>query len=523
MVDVTEVGDPPDWLTAAEIGMWQAFRNGSVYDLRTHDTVVDDPHGGHPWGPERTVRARILCMLLLDGPPPLSGRVSSLKLQGLQIIGVMDLAGGVVDPYVEMKGCRFEKEILLPEARFSTLRMVDCSIPRLEGARLHTEGDLHLPRCRLHNGMRLSDAHIGTDLLLNQAIVYRDRRGRSIMADGLNVGQDLQAEMMESHGELSLRGAQVGVSLSLRGSHLANPYGRRALNAPQLTVERSLYLTPASLGNTLQTGGTPARGTRIQRFECQGGLRLDDGRFGDAVDLDQARFALENDQELSLRRIQTPELRFTCERPRRGQVVLSGAKVVNLVDKSTSWPGVGGLRLGGFTYENLVPRGSFPLSRRIEWVSAATAEYNPEPYEKLATVLRTTGEDADAREVLLAKQRRRRETLPLAGKLWGYAQDWTVAYGYRPGRAAVWMAVLWAVSAFAFAHAPHPSLKGEEHPDWNAALFALDLLLPVIDLGQDGYWRMSGPWQWASTTLILLGWILATTVAAGATRMLRRG
>ncbi|WP_254878932.1 oxidoreductase [Streptomyces sp. NA04227] len=503
--------------------MWQAFRNGSVYDLRSHDPVVDDPHGGHPWGPERTVRARIVCMLLLDGPPPLPGRVSSLKLQGLQVVDALDLAGGAVEPYVEMKGCRFEKEILLPEARVTTLRLVDCSIPRLEAARLHTEGDLHLPRCRLHNGMRLTDAQIGTDLMLNQAIVYRDRRGRSIMGDGLNVGQDVQAEMMESHGELSLRGAKVGVSLSLRGSRLANPYGRRALNAPQLTVERTLYLTPASLGNPLMTGGTPARGTRIQRFECQGGVRLDDGRFGDAVDLEQARFTLENDQEVSMRRIQTPELRFTCERPRRGQVVLSGAKVVNLVDKSTSWPGIGGLRLGGFTYENLVPRGSFPLTRRLEWVAAATAEYSPEPYEKLATVLRNTGEDADAREVLLAKQRRRRETLPLAGKLWGYAQDWTVAYGYRPGRAAVWMAVLWFLSALAFAHAPHPPLKGQEHPQWNATLYSLDLLLPVINLGQEGYWRLDGPWQWASATLIILGWILATTVAAGATRLLRRG
>ena len=88
---------------------------------------------------------------------------------------------------------------------------------------MHTEGDLHLPRCRFHNGVRLTDAHIGTDLLLNQAVVYRDRRGRSITGDGMTVGQDLQAEMLESHGELSLRGANVGVSLSLRGSKLSQP------------------------------------------------------------------------------------------------------------------------------------------------------------------------------------------------------------------------------------------------------------------------------------------------------------
>ncbi|NUR29370.1 MAG: oxidoreductase [Catenulispora sp.] len=516
------VGEPPDELTAAEMGMWQAFRNGTVYDLSSGDAAVDDPHGGHPWGPERTVRARIVCWLLLDGPPALAGRVSSLKLAGVRISDTMDLAGGTVVPYLEMRGCRFDREVLLPEAHFTTVRLVNCSVPRLEAARVHTEGDLHLPRCRFHNGVRLTDAHIGTDLLLNQATVYRDRSGRSIAADGLNVGQDLQAEMLESHGELSLRGASVGVSLSLRGARLVNLYTRLALNAPQLTVGRTLYLTPAGVGSSLLSGRTPAQGTRIQRFECQGGVRLDDGRFGDAVDLERARFTFTDDQELSLRRIQTPELSFLGGRPERGRVVLSGARVVNLMDRADAWPGPGLLHMGGFTYENLVPRGPFPLERRLEWVAAATAEYNPEPYELLAGVLRAGGEDEDAREVLLAKQRHRRETLPPAAKLWGYVQDGTVAYGYRPGRAAVWMAVLWAASSVAFGYADHPPVKGAEHPNWNPALFALDLLLPVIDLGQVGFWNLSGGWQWLEVAMILLGWILATTVAAGATRLLRR-
>ncbi|GGX54037.1 oxidoreductase [Streptomyces minutiscleroticus] len=523
MTDGAGTGELPDGVTSAEAGMWQAFRNGSEYDLSSGDAAVDDPHGAAPWGPERSVRARVVAMLLLDGPPALSGRVSSLKLTGLRITGVLDLAGGTIEPYVELRGCRFEKEVVLPETRFTTLRLVDCSVPRLEAARLHTEGDLHLPRCRFRRGVRLTDAHIGTDLLLSQAVVHPDRRGRSIAGDGMTVGQDLQAEMLESYGELSLRGAQIGVSLSLRGSRLSNPRERFALNAPQLTVERTLYLTPAGVGGPQQAAGvTPAQGTRVQRFECRGGMRLDDGRFGDAVDLDRARFLLAGDQELSLRRVQTPELRFLGERPRAGHVVLSGARVVNLMDRAASWPGPGMLHMGGFCYENLVPRGPFPLVERLQWVAAATAEYNPEPYERLAAVLRNGGEDEGAREVLLAKQRHRREILPPAGKLWGYVQDWTVAYGYRPGRAAVWMAVLWAATSLAFSHADHPPIKSGEHPPWNASLFALDLLLPVIDLGQVGYWQLRGGWQWLAAVVILLGWTLATTVAAGATRLLRR-
>nr|WSZ95539.1 oxidoreductase [Streptomyces sp. NBC_00857] len=525
--------ESPDWLSAAELGMWQSFRNGSTYDLSTSDPLLDDPFSPHPWGTERSVRARVIALLLLSGPAALPDRVAALKLRGVQITGTLKLAGGTVAPYVELDRCRFENEVVLPESRFTTLRMVGCAIPRLEAARLQTEGDLHLPRCRVERGIRLTDAQIGTDLLISQIDVRPDRLGRAITADGMCVAQDLQADQIETHGEVSLRGAKIGVSLSMRGSRLRGARERRALNAPQLTVERSLYLASAWVSDETGTAGatpphgtgrvtTPVRGTRLQRFECRGGVRLDDGRFGDAIDLEQARFFLSPKEELSLRRIATPELRFKCERVEEGRVVLSGAKIITLVDMSTSWPGPGGLAMGGFVYENLVPFGHFPLLRRLEWVEAATPEYSPEPYERLAQVLRNSGEDADAREVLLAKQRRRRATMPLAAKLWGYLQDWTVAYGYRPGRAALWMAILWGAGTIAFTrHAP-PAMKAAEHPEWNPALYALDLLVPVINLGQDGYWRLQGGWQWVGAALVLLGWILATTVAAGASRLLRR-
>ena len=140
---------PPTWLSAAELGMWQAFRNGSTYDLRTADPLQNDPHGPRPGARSAACgpgswpcccwTARRRCPA---GSPPSS-------CAGVQITGTLDLAGGTIEPYVELKDCRFEEEVLLPEARFTTLRLVDCAVPRLEAARLHTEGDLHLPRCRV--------------------------------------------------------------------------------------------------------------------------------------------------------------------------------------------------------------------------------------------------------------------------------------------------------------------------------------------------------------------------------------
>ncbi|MCJ0868293.1 oxidoreductase [Streptomyces sp. AP-93] len=534
MAEARPDGEPDD-LTGPERLMWDAYRTGSVCDLSTRTAERDDPHADRVWGPERSVRAAVVALLLLHGPGPVRGRVASLKLRGVRITGRLDLSGGTVTPYVELQSCRFDGEVQLSETRFGTLRLVNCAIPRLEAARLQTEGDLHLPRCRVARGIRLTDAQIGTDLLISEAVVQRDGKGRALAADGMSVAQDFQGELLQTYGELSLRGAKVGVSMSLRGARLSNPAGKRALNAPQLTVERTLYLTSIALDYTSGDSGsstppygqgyTPLRGEPAQHFECRGGLRLDDGRFGDAVDFYGARFTLTEDQEVSLRRIHTPELRFVGERPERGRVVLSGSQVVKLVDTATSWPArPGRLSIEGFGYENLAPRGLFPPARRLEWVEAATPEYSPEPYERLAAVLRASGEDADAREVLLAKQRRRRTTLPPALRAWGYLQDWTVVYGYRPGRAALWMAVLWAAGAALFAvHGEPPPLKAEEHPDWNPALFALDLLLPVIDLGQQDQWILRGGWQWGTAALVILGWILATTVAAGASRVLRRG
>ncbi|MFJ9341032.1 oxidoreductase [Streptomyces sp. NPDC101733] len=522
-------GRPGD-LTDAEGRMWEAFRAGTVCDLAEHHAERDDPHSGPAWGPGRSVRAEVVALLLLAGPAPVPGRVGRLKLRGARITGRLDLSGGTVAPYVEIRSCRFDGEVRLSETRCGTLRMENCAVPRLEAARLHTEGDLHLASSRVTRGIRLTDAQIGTDLVLSRAVLRRDNQGRALAADGMSVAQDVQADLMEAYGEVSLRAAKVGASMSLRGARLRNPDGRRALNAPTLTVERTLYLSSIALG---PAGGgaagpddgsrTPVRGEPARSFDCRGGLRLDDGRFGDSVDFHGAVFDLAPEQEVSLRRIQTPEFRFVGEAPARGRVVLSGAKVVKLMDRVASWPGPGRLSMDGFSYEALVPVGPFPLALRLAWVAAATPEYSPEPYERLAAVLRAGGEDAEAREVLVAKQRRRRATLPPAARAWGYVQDWTVVYGYRPGRAALWMALLWAAGALLFArHRPAP-MKADEHPVWNAALYALDLLLPVIDLGQEGRWDPRGGWQWGAAALVLLGWILATTVAAGASRLLRRG
>ncbi len=257
-------------------------------------------------------------------------------------------------------------------------------------------------------------------------------------------------------------------------------------------------------------------------MRAHGGVRLVDGRFDNACVITSAEFHLGEDQELSLRRIQTPELRFTCPAPVGGRVSLSRAKIGNLVDHPDSWPRNGRVELTGFTYESLRPVVPFSVQERISWLDGALGEFHPEPYEQLAGVLRRDGRDEDAREVQHTKERRRRATLPLPGRLWGRLQDATVGYGYRPGRAALWLVLAWALGAAYFGGHRPPPLKADEVPHWDPLLYALSKVLPIVNLGQDG-WNPGGTGQWVATGLVISGWVLATTVVAGATRMLQRG
>ncbi|MFG3224995.1 oxidoreductase [Kitasatospora sp. NPDC048194] len=520
----------PEGWTDTERELWEAFRHGTVFDRRSGRSATDDPYGDVPWGPERTVSAAALAHLLLAGPAAAPGRVASLRMSGVAVTGSLNLAGGRIQQYVELHGCRFEHKVLISEAEASTIRMVDCLVPRIEASRLTTTGDLHLARCRIPEGLRLTDAKIGTDLLLNLAVIGCDRYGRAVSADGMTVHQDFEAERIEVLGELSIRTARIGGRLSLRGAQLrADPQNGVCLNAVRIVVGHTLYLTSSAddgwAGSRSYYGSgygqNPQPGSSNTPFRAYGQVRLSDARF-EAACLITGEFHLEGEDELSLRRIHTPELRFTCAMRPTGTVSLSRARVGNLVDIPEAWPLGKHLGLTGFVYENLRPVTPFTVQQRIAWLEGSSVDFQPESYEQLAAALRRDGADDDAREVLYAKQRRRRQTLPLPSRIWGRIQDVTVGYGYRPGRAGLWLLLAWALGSAWFATHRLEPLKADEQPHWNPVLYTLNQLLPIVDLNQ-GAWNPGGAEQWISAGLVLIGWVLASTVVAGATRLLQRG
>jgi hypothetical protein len=103
------------------------------------------------------------------------------------------------------------------------------------------------------------------------------------------------------------------------------------------------------------------------------------------------------------------------------------------------------LRIDGLRYERLWDTALSdvgPARERLRWIHLDPHRYLPQAYEQLASMYERLGQELDARTVRLDKQRRRRSLLPPVGKLWGYVQDVTIGYGYRPMRAAAWLQIL---------------------------------------------------------------------------------
>lgn len=332
----------------------------------------------------------------------------------------------------------------------------------------------------------------------------RNCSGPALFAKAMQVEQDVllsdgfEADGSGQDGSVCLVGARIGGQLNLISARLLNRDehpGNVALNAARLAVAGDI------LGNSLT---------------CCGEMRLDDADVAGSVHLEGAHLSDSAEWPLTCQRLKAHELVLLTAEPIEG-ADLRQAHIDLLRDDPTTWPRK--LKLDGLSYGVLEPSGTG--EQRQGWL-ARDADYRPQPYEQLASQYRQLGNDSEARNVLLAKQRRRRESLrrPIP-KAWGYLQDFTVGYGYKPEIAALWLIALLAVGTLAFT-LHHPPPIHSPHPAFTPVIYTLDLLLPVIDFGQQNEFSPQGARAWLAYGLIAAGWILATTIAAGITRVLRR-
>ncbi|WP_153814400.1 membrane-associated oxidoreductase [Streptomyces sp. SUK 48] len=492
-MDLTDLTD----LTPAERRVRHAFPLGEGVDFREGDD--DDPGRGADWGPERTLRAEFLRELLLAGPVA-QGRTAGLKVTGARVTGRLDLKYGTVTCAVRLRSCHFEQAPDLYGARIGALVLSDSVLPGLTAGTLRADGVVRITCCRIAGPVRLQGARLAGGFFANGARLGRPGQAPETAVLQLNhaeVAADVWAPELVAHGMVQLNGAVVGGQVRLDDAVLDAP-GGTALHAEVLTVGTDLH---------------------AMRLRARGRVNLSGARIPRQLNLAYARLANPGGQALRVSSAVVGELWLRDAAPVEGTVNLRRAQLDLLHVPPKVWPGR--VRLDGLAYRVLTPH--LPAEQRLPLLEREPdGGYLPHPYEQLTTAYRTVGDDAAARTVQLAKLRRHRRTLPAYARLWGHLQDAAVGYGFRPMRAALWLLLLLCSGTLAFALHHPPALKPSEAPAFNPLFYTLDLLLPIIDFGQESAYAPRGGFQWLSYLLIAMGWVLATTIAAGVTRSLNR-
>jgi hypothetical protein len=401
------------------------------------------------------------------------------------------------------RDAQFDGEVRLRRATvngaltLSAARFRNASGVTLRGDRLTADTGVFLRDGMTSDGeIRLSYAHVGRNLVLADANL-RNSAGNALTAEGASIEGTVDARGLRSDGGIDFSDAHVTGSVHFEGAHLANA-GGPALQANGIHVGAVLNLCDG--------------------FTAHGKVALTSAHIESRLCFDGATLMAPGGEALKCWRIRTSELALRTLKRIHGTVNLQHARVSILHDNPDLWPDE--LQLNGLTYEALDPL--LPAVQRLAWLARDPGGYLPGPYEQLSSGYRNLGHDKDARTVLLAKQRCRRTVLPWYAKAWGYVQDITVGYGYRPARAALWLLALLALGTTSFAWHHPPPYHHTEVPPFNPLIYTLNLLLPIIDFGQEHAYNPQGIQQWLAYLLIASGWILATTAAAGVIRALRR-
>ncbi|MGW7055112.1 hypothetical protein [Streptomyces sp. NPDC054887] len=390
--------------------------------------------------------------------------------------------------------------------------------------------------------VRLMSAEITGQLSLRGAeLTGADSDGDAVAADGLKAGEVLLDDQFTAAGAVRLPGAEITGQLSLSGANLTG------INSD---------------GNALFAHGLKA-GDRValnKGFNAAGTVDLNAAHIGGSLLIGDAELSGKPALLAAGMRV-GQELRWRPNQPVKGLVDLERASVHRLVDDWSlpfaHWPAKGKLRLVGFTYDGFGDDNLATSKRRLDWIRRSHTIASPgkpgtfafQPYEQLARVYRQSGQEKEARTIAIA----RRNDLRTYGDLgkWRKLSNWlfdkTIKHGYQPLRAVVMLAVVflfvllagWGAQHHDAAIVPAKDTKNirpaptaqhctKNYPCFYPAGYAVDVVIPLINVRQAENWRVNGnaPWGWAwiagTWTATGLGWALSTLAVAGYTGLIRK-
>ncbi|MFE9744368.1 hypothetical protein ACFYOT_05655 [Saccharothrix saharensis] len=503
-------------LAAARVDSALTLRGTSAADGRADDDALD-PHSD----PDATL---VFDRIAVSGDVQLDRGFTSagaVRMVNATLGGTLSLSGGTFDAMGEADS---------EPTGYGRALATDTAEPTGYGRALHLDGttiggDVIGRQATVRGQLRMVDLQAKGSLILDGSTLDNPRAD-AVLGNRSRIGSNFAAREVEVTGGLELRGVHVGANLDLRGSRITKPgrYRHQPAGKPSLDVGGAVIgrdlICARGAKEFVAHGGVRARRAQVGRMATFAGAVL-----GDKLDA----------HAVNLLGMQVPELELKPIGPPRGDVTLRQVRCTVLDDNEHFWGATGWIDLEEFRYDSLRHpidlRDDGEVERRLRWLRQAMRRtYRPGPYDQFAEMLRAGGNDEHAAIVLVEKQRLRyravaegRRWLRPLVLLWSWLQRAMVGYGYRPARALAWLVVAWLLGSIWFATGPElDEINADDELSWNAWLYTIDLVVPIVDFGNKNRWNPPGVSQWIASGLIVTGWVLATTVAAGVTRLLKR-
>jgi hypothetical protein len=442
-------------------------------------------------GETRLRRTRIAASIQLPGARLHNAHGSSLEAEALAVDGGLWCDRGFSAlGEMRLSGARFGGSVTFIGAELSDPRGSALNLDRAAMA------ELDAPGLVVSSGaVSLNSAQVATDVNLAGARLAGNKT-TAFTADGATIGTRLILTSVNARGEISMRTGHIGARLLLQEARIENP-GGTALRLSGVEVAADVFCDDITVYGMIRL-----RGARI------GGINLAGARLFNPGSIALDAEAMQAARGISL---------LPAE-PIQGSVNLSHARTGVLRDDPHTWPD--DLQLSGLSYTALEPQ--LPARQRLNWLARDPGSRSLQPYQQLAALYANSGQPGQARQILYAAERRQRSVTSPPGRAWSFLQDITVGYGYRPARAAFWLGALLLAGSIIYAAAPPAPLDPSATPHFNPVIYTLDLLVPVVNLGQKNSYNPAGFEQWLSYLLIAAGWILATTIATSITRIITR-
>jgi len=298
--------------------------------------------------------------------------------------------------------------------------------------------------------------------------------------------------------EVLLKNAHIGGSLDCEGGIFHTP-GWIALNCAEIEVGNNVYLN--------------------HDYRAEGRTDFSRARIGGSMHCNGGAFDSEAMGSLLLTSAHIGEnLRLRKLKKMRGSLSLAQADVRIYSDDGTARPKPGSIVLDGFTYQR-IRISKITAGKCLKWLRCQPKEdlkrdFKPQPWIHLIRVLRNLGHEDVARKIAVKRENamsQLRRVYPQQW-LWHRLLHYTIGYGYRPHWALIWSAALVVIGWLVFQNAYRlhyisprdgsvivymtANKKIEKPPlynKFNAAVYALDVYMPVIQLGQDQAWETSFP------------------------------